>query len=79
MEFIHYKLTYRRDRRKLGSGDSILVLMHVYLTTHYSRRVRDGKLGVGTVSVLCIDVSKTRVHMHLMVLSLGMRSVIYMP
>ena len=66
----------------LGSGDSILVLMHVYLvltTTHYSRRVRDGKLGVGTVSVLCIDVSKARVHMHLMVLSLGMRSVIYMP
>ena len=66
----------------LGSGESILVLMHVYLvltTTHYSQRVRDGKLGVGTASILCIDVSKTRVHMHLMVLSLGMRSVIYMP
>ena len=46
---------------------------------YYSRRVRDGKLGVGTVPVLCIDVSKARVHMHLMVLSLGMRSVIYMP
>ena len=50
----------------LGSGDSMLVLMHVYLTTHYSQRVRDGKLGVGTASVLCIDVSKTRVHVQLL-------------
>ena len=42
MESIHYKLTYRRDSRMQGSGDSILVLVHVYLvlsTTHYSRRV----------------------------------------
>ena len=61
----------------LGSGVSILVLIHVYLvlllTTH-------GVYATGrwAVSVLCIDVSKARVHMHLMVLSLGMRSVIYM-
>ena len=56
-------------------------------TSHYSRHVRDGKLGVGTASVLCIDVSssKTRVHVQLtlMKLGLGMRSglvnVIYMP
>ena len=47
----------------LGSGDSILVLMHVYLLT---RRIRDGKLGVGTASVLCIDMSKTRVHVQLL-------------
>ena len=55
----------QQNAGQLGSGDSMLVLMHVYLvltTTHYSQRVRDGKLGVGTASVLCIDMRKTRVH-----------------
>ena len=41
VEFIYYKLTYKHDSRMLGSGDAMLVLMHVYLTT------RRGSLGWG--------------------------------
>ena len=37
-------------------------VVHVLTTTHYSRHVRDRK---GTASVLCIDTSKTRVHVQL--------------
>ena len=59
---IHSQQTNNIQAGQQNAGKSILVLMHI--TTHYPLHVRDGKLGVGTTS-MCIDVSKSRVHMQL--------------